>query len=135
MTPEDRYPTIEAWLIKADQALADAALLLDHESLAGTINRCYYAMFYAASTLALRDGFSLHKHRAVISYIHREYVKSGRMSKELGKALLAAFDWRTDADYHAMVRFSLGDVSQLLEQARQFVAEVKSLLQATDYPP
>jgi hypothetical protein len=25
MTPEDRYPTVEAWLIKADQALADAS--------------------------------------------------------------------------------------------------------------
>ncbi len=114
---------------KADQALADAATLHAGESLAGTTNRCYYAMFYAASALVIRDGLSLHKHRAVISYVHREYVKSGRVSKELGRALLTAFDRRTQADYHVMLRFGHEDASQLLDQARQFVAEVKLILQ------
>jgi uncharacterized protein (UPF0332 family) len=88
-------------------------------------------MFYAASALAIRDGLALHKHRAVISYIHREYVKTHRISSDLGGALLAAFDWRTDADYHVMVRFGLEEVSELLKQAQRFVAEVKSLLHAT----
>jgi uncharacterized protein (UPF0332 family) len=121
---------IEAWLAKADDALADAAILLSRESLTGTINRCYYAMFYAAYAIILQDGLELHKHSAVISHIHREYVKPGRISKELGRALLTAFDRREEADYHAMVRFSLKDVSSLLEQARRFVAEVKSLVQS-----
>lgn len=131
MTAEDRHPTIEAWLVKADQALADAALLMANESLTGTMNRCYYAMFYAASALVIQDGLALHKHGAVISHIHREYVKTGRFSKELGRAFLAAFDRRTEADYHAMVHFGVDDVTELLDQARRFVAEVKSILQAS----
>ena len=131
MTSEDRRPTIEAWLAKADQALADATLLLAHESLTGTMNRCYYAMFDAASGLVIRDGLALHKHGPVISHIHREYVKADRISKELGRALLAAFDRRGEADYHVMVRFSLGEVSELLDQARRFVAEVRLLVRAT----
>ena len=122
---------VEAWLAKADQALADAAILHTRESLTGTMNRCYYAMFYAASALAIRDGFTFHKHGAIISYIHREYVKAGRISKDLGRGLLAAFDHRTEADYHAMVHFGLDDVAELLDQARRFVAEVKSLIQAS----
>ena len=129
MMPEDQRRVIEAWLVKADDALTDAAILLSHESLTGTMNRCYYAMFYAAYALVLRDGLELHKHSAVISHIHREYVKSGRISEELGRALLTAFDRREEADYHAMIRFSLEDVSNLLDQARRFIAEVKSLLQ------
>ena len=76
MTSENRHPTVEAWLAKADQALADAAILLANQSPAGTINRCYYAMFYAASAPAIQDGLALHKHRALISFIHREYVKT-----------------------------------------------------------
>ncbi len=131
MTPEDRRRLVEAWLVKADEALADAAILHNNQSLASTANRCYYAMFYAASAVAIRDGLALHKHRAVISYIHREYVKTGRVSKESGRALLTAFDRRTQADYHVMFHFSLEDVSETLEQARQFMAEVKSLLQPT----
>ena len=122
---------VEAWLAKADQALADATILHTRESLTGTMNRCYYAMFYAASALAIHDGFVFHKHSAIISHIHREYVKAGRISKDLGRGLLAAFDRRTEADYHAMVHFGLDDVAELLDQAHRFVAEVKSLLQAS----
>jgi len=131
MTSEDRRRTIEAWLAKADEALADAAILLGRKSLSGTMNRCYYAMFYAAYALVIQDGLTLHKHRAVISHIHREYVKTGCIAQEFGRALLSAFDRRTQADYHAMVHFGLEDVAQILEQARQFVAEVKKLLKAT----
>ena len=131
MTSEDRGRIAQSWLAKAYEALADAVILHTERSLAGTANRCYYAMFYAASALAVRDGLALHKHRAVISYIHREYVKNSRISKEMGRALLTAFDCRTQADYHVMLRFGLEDVSQLLQEARQFVAEVKSLLQAS----
>jgi uncharacterized protein (UPF0332 family) len=130
MTSDERRRTIEAWLAKADEALADAAMLLNRESLGGTVNRCYYAMFYAAYALVLNNGLELHKHRAVISHIHREYVKTERISRELGRALLTAFDRRTQADYHAMVHFGLKDVSKHLEEAKRFVAEVKSLLQA-----
>ena len=85
-------------------------------------------MFYAASALAIRDGETLHKHRAVISFIHRQYVKTGLVSHESGRALLRAFDQRTQADYHVMSHFSPEDVSETLDQARRFMAEVKSLL-------
>ena len=131
MTPEDRRRMAEVWLAKADQALADAAVLHAERSLVGTANRCYYAMFYAASTLAIRDGLALHKHRAVISFIHRDYVKNGRISLEMGRALLTAFDRRTQGDYHTMLHFGMEEVSEMLEQAGRFVAEVKLLLQAT----
>jgi uncharacterized protein (UPF0332 family) len=129
MTPDERRRVVDLWLSKGDEALADATVLFERQSLAGTSNRCYYAMFYAASALVIRDGEPLHKHRAVISHVHREYVKTGRMSHESGRALLTAFDRRTQADYHAMLRFGIDEVRELLEQTRRFVAEVKSLLQ------
>jgi hypothetical protein len=40
MTSDERRRAIDAWLAKADEALADAAILLSRESLTGTINRC-----------------------------------------------------------------------------------------------
>ena len=129
MMPEDRHRMVGAWLVKDDQALADAITLHTRESPTGTMNRCYYAMFYAALALAIHDGFKFHKHGAIIPYIHREYVKAGRISKDLGRSLLAAFDHRTEADYHAMVHFGLDDVAELLDQARRFVAKLKLLLQ------
>jgi uncharacterized protein (UPF0332 family) len=122
---------VASWLDKAEQALADTAALLARQSLTGAMNRCYYAMFYAVSALAVHDEQILHKHSALIAYFHREYIKPQRLPKELGKSLLTAFDNRSEADYRGTVQFGLEDVSNLLDAARQFVAEVKSLLQAT----
>jgi len=42
-----------------------------------------------------------------------------------------AFDQRCDADYTDVATFTADQVAAMLEQARRFVAEVKSLLQAT----
>ena len=40
-----------------------------------------------------------------------------------------AFDKRCDADYDDLVELGHDELSETLEQARRFVAEVKSLLQ------
>jgi uncharacterized protein (UPF0332 family) len=115
-------------MVKADSALADASMLVERGSSYGAINRCYYAMFHAASALAIRDNCVFHKHRAVISWFLREYVKSGRIARELGKSLQQAFERRCDADYTDAANFTAEEVKALFEQARRFVVEVKSLL-------
>jgi uncharacterized protein len=117
-------------MARADVVLADASMLVDGGSSLSAVNRCYYAMFYAASALAIRNGCDFHKHRAVISWFNREYVKTGRFPLALGKSFRAAFDQRCDADYTDVAAFTADQVTTMLEQARRFVAEVKSLLQA-----
>jgi uncharacterized protein (UPF0332 family) len=130
LSDDDRRRVVSAWFEKADQALVDTATLLGQRSATGAMNRCYYAMFYSLLALAARDACHLHKHSALISYFHREYVKPGRVPKEMGKALSRAFQNRSESDYRTTC-IALEDVSELLDQARRFVAEVKSLLQAT----
>jgi uncharacterized protein (UPF0332 family) len=129
MTSEERDRLARDCLARGGEALAAAEALLGRQFLGSAVNRCYYAMFYAASALAIRDGQTLHKHRAVISFIQREYVKSGRISQELGQSLATCFDRRTQADYDLTAHFGTDEVAHLLEQARRFVAEVARLLQ------
>jgi uncharacterized protein (UPF0332 family) len=123
---DERKQLVAMRMAKADAVLADAVTLADRGSPLSVINRCYYAMFHAASALAVRDNCDFHKHRTVISWFSREYVKTGRFSGESGKALRTAFNQRCDADYSDAATFAAEDVSALLEQARRFVAEVKS---------
>ena len=124
---EERRQLAALRMERADDALLDASTLVDHGSSYGAINRCYYAMFHAASALAIRDDCDFHKHRAVISWFNREYVKTGRFSRESGKSFRMAFDQRCDADYTDVASFTASEVAAILEQARRFVAEVKSL--------
>jgi uncharacterized protein (UPF0332 family) len=130
LSDAQRQHIVKVRLANAEQLLGDAALLLDRGSLRRTVNRCYYAIFYAASALATRDERTFRKHSGVISYFHEAYVKSGRLPKELGRVFQRAFDNRCEADYDDVVDLHPDEVAEMLEQARQFVAEVSRFLTA-----
>jgi uncharacterized protein (UPF0332 family) len=128
---EQREHIVKVRLANAEQMLADASNMLAGGSLRSAANRCYYAVFYAASALAMRDNRSFHKHSGVISYFHAAYVKTGRLPKELGGIFQRTFDNRREADYDDLVELQHEELSEALQQARQFVGEVKSLLCAS----
>jgi uncharacterized protein (UPF0332 family) len=135
LSDAQREHVVKVRLANAGQMLLDASNMLAGGSLRSAANRSYYAVFYAASALAMRDGHTFRRHRGVISYFHEAYIKTGRLPKELGGIFQRAFNSRCDADYDDLVELVADDVAEMLQQARRFVAEVKSLLQATDYPP
>ena len=126
-----RRHIVSVRLASAEQMLVDASKMLADGSLRSTANRCYYGVFYAASALAMRDEQTFRKHSGVISYFHATYVKTGRLPKELGGIFQRAFSNRCEADYDDLVELRQDELSKMLDEARRFVAEVKSLLQAT----
>ncbi len=128
LSDDQKKQLIALRLDKADEALNDASTLITHGSLRGVMNRCYYAVFYAASALAIRDGRTFHKHRGLISWFHQEYMKTGHLPKHLGRFFQKAFSSRCEADYEDVSSFPAEDVPQLLDDARRFVAELKSFL-------
>jgi len=62
----------------AFEAINDIQKMLDNGMISAAMNRIYYAGFYIVSALLLLDGFSNSKHRQLIGYFNREYVKPGR---------------------------------------------------------
>ena len=132
LTEEQRRQLIRLRLENADQALADATVLLDGKSLRGASNRCYYAMFYAASALAILDGKAFRKHSGLISYFHSQYMKTQRLPRDLGQMFVNAFDHRSQTDYQDDLTVSLDDVAASLEDAKHFVAELKKFLGQAD---
>ena len=128
LSDAQRQHIVEVRLANAEQMLVDAKSMLAGGSLRSTANRCYYAVFYAASALAMRDNRTFRKHSGVVSYFHAAYVKTGRLPKELGSVLQRAFDNRQEADYDDLVELQPDELSKTLQQARLFVAEVKLLL-------
>ena len=66
----------------AQRAIEDARLLMESGSIRGAVNRAYYAMFYAASALAVSNNSgTFSKHAGLIAYIHREWVHTGKLEK------------------------------------------------------
>ncbi len=119
---------ISAYLDRAERSLQAARELATGRFYDFAASRAYYAAFYAASALLLREGMEFSKHSGVIAAIHRYFVKTGKLAKEHGKALTWLFEVRGVGDYGGIAHVSRQEVEQALEAAEKFVGTVRALL-------
>ena len=105
MTRDEAKDELTAyWLQSADEALQSARSEAQVGRYRFAVNRAYYACFYAASALLLREGRQFVKHAGVREAVHRDLVKPGRLAQEFGDAYDRLFAARHVADYEALVR-------------------------------
>jgi len=128
MKPEE-LAYVKHRLSKAEETVREAELLLASDYLAGTVNRLYYACFYAVTALLFSEGLSSSKHSGVISLFERHWVKAGKLPDEMGKFYHSMFDRRQKGDYADFVVFEKTNVERWLEQTKTFVERISVHLQ------
>ena len=114
-------------LEKAQNTLSDAKKYIEEATPESTVNRIYYAMFYAVNALLIANGLSSSKHSGVRAIFNKEFVNEGLIKKELGKFYSEMFDNRQEGDYRDFVKFEKEDVKFWLEKDTEFVGVVESL--------
>jgi uncharacterized protein (UPF0332 family) len=124
-----RREIVELWQ-RAQEALRAAQTLLAAGFPDFAAARAYYATFYAASALLLADGKTIRSHRGVVALIHRDYVRPGRLSVEMGRILSTLSDLRSVGDYGGGAHISHAEAKVALIEAQQFLEAVRSLLPA-----
>jgi hypothetical protein len=117
---------IRALQEKAGQALADAELLLENESVEAAINRGYYAAFQTARAALLTEDESPKTHSGVSRRFGYHFVRTGRVSDEVGDILATAQSMRGRADYEAIADLGREDAGNLVEDVRRFMEVVEA---------
>lgn len=93
-----------------------------------SVSHAAYAMFHAAEAMLLTKGLRFKSHRAVIGTFAREFVKTGRISPELGRALRLAMRERHKAEYAIGEAIAPGVAEAAVRDAERFVAAVEAEL-------
>jgi uncharacterized protein (UPF0332 family) len=125
---EARAKVIQHWLRKADTALESAKAEFAAKRFDFAVNRSYYACFYAASAMLLSEDRKFVKHSGVRAAVHREFVKTGRLDAKWGKAYDRIFEARQAADYLELFEVDKVTAIEILQLAKDFVAEMRRLL-------
>ncbi|WP_263820605.1 HEPN domain-containing protein [Salinibacter sp.] len=120
--PED---TTQALREKAREALSDAEVLLERGSPEATINRGYYAVFQIARAALLTEGESPDTHSGIIRRFGYHFVRTERVSEEVGSILTTAQSMRGEADYDAFSDFGREEAAELVEKANRFIEAVE----------
>ena len=78
-------------------------------SVMGAANRAYYSAFYAMNAILAVQGVEYKKHQAVEAAVHRDFVRTGRWTKDIGQKYTALFKLRLLGDYGNLERVSLDE--------------------------
>lgn len=114
-------------MTRANETLEDARILADAERWNACVNRLYYACFYAVSALLIRYGLSSSKHTGVRSLFNRQYVKTGKIPKDLAQVYNDLFERRQEGDYIDFVRFQESQVLPWISEAERFIEYINRL--------
>lgn len=90
---------IIANLERSEQSIQAAQMLAAAGYSDFAASRAYYAAFYAATAALLHEEFEFSKHSGVIAYVHRQFVRTGRLAKQCGQDLNWLFELRSIGDY------------------------------------
>lgn len=115
-------------LDRAFESIDEAELLLENGHLHSAVNRLYYACFYAVSGLLLTTELSSSKHSGTIALFERHWVKSGKVSRELGVLYRRLFNRRQKGDYDDLVKFLPEDIKCWIGDVKTFVTKIADLI-------
>lgn len=115
---------------RALEALRSARLLVRYGEFDSAASRAYYAAFHAVTALFAIEGRSFTKHSALESAVHRDLVKAGRWSTDLGRDFRFRAEARSAGDYGTDVRLDVAQATAALQAAGRIVRAAHSALPA-----
>ena len=115
-------------LFRSKDTFDDAKILADKKKWNSTINRLYYASYYAVMALLLNSDLNPTTHNGAKSNFTEHFIKTGKIAKEYGKIYSQLFTWRQKGDYDDLFDFSEEKVMPYFEPVSKFMALIEEMV-------
>lgn len=116
-------------ITEADDSLKVAAHCLKEGLNKDSINRSYYAAFYAVKAVLALDTVDFKRHKDVMEYFNKEYVAKEVFPREIGRKIGTLQRVREKSDYDDFYIASKDKASEQFETAELVIREVKRYLE------
>lgn len=114
--------------LNAPKKLSPRPLTASREYYNTAINRLYYACYYAASALLIKNKFEAHTHAGVKQLLGLHFVTTGKLAPDYARFYAQLFNNRIAGDYDDFVVFDKETVNVIIPQAQQFIRAIEELL-------
>ena len=126
---QSRSDLVKYRIKRANETLQEAALLAKEGFYNAAFNRLYYACFYAALALLVKNGISTSSHAGVKTMLGLHFVSKGLLDKECGKTFSRLFEIRHSGDYDDFVYCDKEMTDEYIPLAEVFIQKIKELLE------
>lgn len=113
---------------RARETYQDALFLLEKGSINSSVNRLYYAAFYATIALLLKNGIQIKSHNGVKQKLGEEFVLKGIISKDFAKTYALISDYRHKGDYDDLFDFDKEVVERLTTPIKDYIDKIEELI-------
>lgn len=115
-------------LSQAEYSLKAAKISYESALFKDSINRSYYASFYAIKAVLALEGIDFKRHKDAIGYFNKSYVATDKCSRELGRKIGMLKQLREKSDYDDFFIAGKEEAEIQIETARRMITEVKRFI-------
>ena len=115
-------------IARAKDTYDDASILAEREKWNSTINRLYYATYYAVMALLLDSDLKPTTHNGAKSNFSEYFIKTGKIDSKYGKIYSQLFTWRQKGDYDDLFDFGKDQVMPYFEPVNDFISMIESMI-------
>ena len=115
-------------IARAKDTYDDALILSEREKWNSTINRLYYATYYAVMALLLDSDLKPATHNGAKSNFSEHFIKTGKIDSKYGKMYSQLFTWRQKGDYDDLFDFDKNKVMPYFEPVNDFILLIEKTI-------
>ena len=127
---ESRASLVAYRMERACGSMKEAELMAQEGFYNASINRLYYACYYAAVALLLQNNISSQTHSGVKTMLGLYFTSKGKLSVSASKTFTTLFEKRHSGDYDDFVYCDQEMFDELYPKAESFIKEVKDLIES-----
>jgi len=113
---------------QSEETLRVAKDCLNNRYLKDSINRSYYAAFYAVRAILALDTVDFKRHKDVVAYFNKTYVANGKFDREIGRKLSKLQQIREKSDYNDYYIVSFEEAEEQLNASDLIIKAVKEFI-------
>lgn len=127
LTPEEKSLARHRF-DRAIETLNEAIDELSRENFRLTVNRAYYAIFYAMRAFLATVSKDSSKHSGVIALFNQHFIKTGIVSEVSFQAIQTLMDLRHEGDYQDFAEITREEASGAVETAKSVIESLKAVI-------
>ena len=115
-------------ILRAENWLREATVVLKADTYDSCILVSYEAMFHAARSLLIKDGFRERSHYCVARYAEEKYVNTRQLDKEIVNLIDEYRDLRHNIAYSLELEVGMGDAIKAVNSASLVIDSIKKMV-------
>lgn len=115
-------------LERAKEEYETAELLYRENKFLASNNRAYYSIFYSIRAVLAMKKVDFKRHKDVLAYFNKNYVKTEIFPRQIGKKIVLASKVREDSDYDEEYEPSSETTFLQIQTAKELIELVEAYL-------